>query len=175
MKRITPQNIIFLKPVYVLFVLIPALVFSCASKKEVPKTNTSLEINPKLIFLNYTISKGIDGLKTVDFISKTIVDGKARNSSNKYIKTGQVGDLKCTQLDNKSQILRSVFIKNPLNKIIEFVNDSLQLESKSLKLNKAPLSLRLQLHAETKQIRIAEVIDSLYNTKPLSITKLETK
>ena len=56
------------------------------------------------------------------------------------------------------------------------IRDCIEVEpSKSLKLDKAPLSLRLQLHAETKQIRIAEVIDSLYNTKPLSITKLETK
>lgn len=155
--------------------LILLFVFSCASKKEVPKTESIVEEKPRLIFLNYTITEDANGVKTVDFINKTVADGKARNSSNKYMKTGRIGDLKCSQLNNKSQILQSIFIKNPLNKTIEFVNDSLQLESKALKLKKTPLSLRLQLHAKTEHIIIAEVTDSLQNTKPLYITKLEIK
>jgi len=148
---------------------------SCASKKDAAKSEYIVEINPKLIFLNYTITEEVNGTKTVDFISKTVTDGKARNSSNKYIKTGRIGDLKCSQFDNKSEILQSVFIKNPLNKTIEFVNDSFQLESKALKLKKVSFSLRLQLHPNTKKIVISEVIDSLQNVNPLYINKLETK
>ena len=148
---------------------------SCASKKDVAKSENIVEINPKLIFLNYTLTEEVNGAKTIDFISETVTDGKARNRSNKYIKIGRIGDLKCSQLDNKSEILKSIFIKNPLNKSNEFVNDSLQLESKASKLKKVSFSLRLQLHPNTKKIVISEIIDSLQNVNPLYINKLETK
>ena len=148
---------------------------SCATKKDIPKSEPVVELNPKLIFLNYTLTEDANGNKTVAFISKTVTDGKARNLGNKYIKTGSIGDLKCSQLDENAQNLRSVFIKNPLNKTIEYINDSLQFESKSLKLKKTPFTLRLQLHPEAESIVIAEVIDSLQNITPLYITKLETK
>jgi hypothetical protein len=160
---------------YSLLVFILLFIFSCAAKKEIPKTESIVEVNPKLIFLNYTISEDDNSVKTVDFISKKIADGKARNSSNKYMRTGHIGDLKCSQLDNKSQTLQSVFIKNPLNKTIEFLNDSLEFQSKSLTLKRAPISLRLQLNSKTEHIIISEIIDSLQNTKPLLITKLNVK
>ena len=62
-----------------------------------------------------------------------------------------------------------------MNKSNEFVNDSLQLESKASKLKKVSFSLRLQLHPNTKKIVISEIIDSLQNVNPLYINKLETK
>ncbi len=155
--------------------LISLLILSCTSRKNYPVTENNIELNPKLIFLNYTITENNKGEKSIDFISKTITEGKARNNNNKYIKTGEIGDLKCSQFDNKNQPLQSVFIKNPLNKTIEFLNDSLQFESKALTLKKTPFSLRLQLHSKTKHIVIAEIMDSSQNTKSLLITKLETK
>ena len=148
---------------------------SCAAKKVVPKPEPIVEVNPKLIFLNYTLTEDVNGNKTVAFISKTVADGKVRNLGDKYIKTGNVGDLKCSQLDQNAQTLRSVFIKNPLNKTIEYVNDSLQFKSKALELKKTSFSLRLQLHPETRNIVIAEVIDSLQNVNPLYHTKIVTK
>ena len=168
MKKIKFQNTI-------LFILIINISFSCVSKKNTVESSSLNETNSKLIFLNYTLSETSNGKKKIEFINKIITDGKLKNNSNKYIKTGSIGDLKCSQLDNKSKTLQSIFIKNPLNKTIEFVNDSLQLESKALKLKKASLSLRLQLNAKTKNIVIAEIIDTLQNTKTLYITKLKTK
>jgi hypothetical protein len=153
------------------------LVFtlSCATKKDIPKSEPIVDINPKLILLNCTLTEDVNGIKTIDFINKTVTDGKARYLGNKYIKTGNIGDLKCSQLDQNSQTLRSVFIKNPLNKTMEFINDSLQFERKALKLKKSSFSLRIQLHPEAESIVIAEIIDSLQNITPLYITKLETK
>ena len=84
---------------YSLLVFILLFIFSCAAKKEIPKTESIVEVNPKLIFLNYTIFEDAKGVKSVHFINKAVVDGKPRNSSNKYIKTGHIGDLKCSQLD----------------------------------------------------------------------------
>lgn len=160
---------------YALLVAMGFVLVSCATKKNISQTEAEIEVNPKLLFLNYIITENISGDKTVQFISKKTVDGKARGRSNKYVTSGKIGDLKCSQLNSKSQILKSIFIKNPLNKTIEFVNDSFLLESKSLRVKKAPLSLRLQLHPDSKQIVISEVIDSLLNNKKLHTTRLNTK
>lgn len=147
---------------------------SCKANKTSYNT-IDVNINPKLIFLNYTITENANKSKTVTFINKTIADGKEKSRSHHYIKTGHIGDLKCSQLDKKSNILQNVFIKNPLLKTIEYTNDSLQFESKSLKLKKAALSIRLQLHPNTEHIKISEIIDSLQHTNTLIFTKLETE
>lgn len=175
MKKIAPQNIIFIKPIYAFLVFILLLVFSCASKKTILKTEPIVEVNPKLIFLNYMLTENVDGIKKIDFISKTIAEGRVRHNKGTHVVTGQIGDLKCSQLDNESQILQSVFIKNPLNKTVEYISDSLEFKSEVLALKKAPLSLRLPLKKETTSIIISEIVDTLQNTKPLFVTKLQTK
>lgn len=173
MKQITQKNSLLATPVYAISVFVFLLVVSCASKKEMPKWDTVVDANPKLIFLNYTITEDTQGFKSVGLISKTITEGKLKSSGNKYVKTGKIGDLKCSQLDIKSQTLRNIFIKNPLNKSIEFINDSLKFESKALKIKKTSFSLRLQLHPKTESIVISEVIDSSLNVMPLSKNKIE--
>jgi len=127
----------------------------------------------KLIFLNYTISQDANGKKHILFINKIITDGKLKNNTETYLKTGSVGDLKCSQLDKDSVEIKTVIIQNPISKIIEYVNDSLIFESKKIELNRAPLSLRLALHDKTKYITISHIIDSLQNTRPLITTKLD--
>ncbi len=145
---------------------------SCGSKKGISQEEIKQESNPKLLFLNYTISKDENGKKSIQFINKIIADGKAKSNSNKYIKIGAIGDLKCSQLDKDSTEINHIIIKNPFIKTIEFVNDSLTFENKRIVLNKAPISLRLQLHSKTKLMVISEIIDSLENSNPLISTKL---
>lgn len=176
MKKIKPKSVFFTYAGYILLkLLLVALSFSCASKKNLNNVETVVEANPKLVFLNYTISEDDNGKKSIEYINQIIADGKARNISNKYLKTGDIGDLKCSQLDKNDKTLQSIVIKNPLVKPIEFINDSLKFESKTLKLKNAPISLRLQLNAKAEQVVIAEIIDSLQHTKHLHTTKLKTK
>ncbi|MFI0428208.1 hypothetical protein [Mariniflexile sp. HMF6888] len=157
-----------------LLIALLALQISCASKRNVTVNETVIEeLPPKLIFLNYTISKDDHGNKHVQFINKIITDGKLKNNTEAYLKTGAVGDLKCSQLDKDSLEIKTVIIKNPLSKIIEYVNDSLIFESKKVELKSAPLSLRLPLHDKTKYITISNIIDSLQNSLPLITTKLD--
>ncbi|PKQ43517.1 hypothetical protein [Confluentibacter flavum] len=159
---------------YLLLIALLALQISCASKKTIEVNETINEaIPPKLIFLNYTISKDANGNKHIQFINKIITDGKLKNNTETYLKTSAVGDLKCTQLDKDSIEIKTVIIENPLSKIIEYVNDSLIFESKKIELNRAPLSLRLALHDKTKYIIISDIIDSLQNSRPLITTKLD--
>ncbi|MEN3322838.1 hypothetical protein VP395_03805 [Mariniflexile soesokkakense] len=156
---------------YTFLLLLLALHISCASKKNIVIENINKDSLPKLVFLNYTISRNDSGEKNIQFINKKITDGKLKN--NNYIKIGEIEDLKCLQLDKDSTEITSVTIKNPLSKIIEFVNDSLIFEKKKTDLQNAPFTIRLQLHSQTKFIAINEVTDSLQNTKTLIITKLD--
>tara|TARA_R110002051_G_scaffold78791_2_gene142445 strand:- start:2204 stop:2632 length:429 start_codon:yes stop_codon:yes gene_type:complete len=139
-------------------------------KKNSPQETKLPESNPKLVFLNYTISKNEYGKKQMAFLNKIVTDGKLKN--NKFPKIGAIGDLKCTQLDKHTNPLQSVIIKNPLSQVIEFVNDSLIFEKKQINLDSRELSLRLQLDSKTKSILISEIIDSLQNTKALIKTEL---
>ncbi|MEW4925109.1 hypothetical protein ABXQ82_15215 [Algibacter sp. 2305UL17-15] len=148
-------------------------MLSCASKKDAVPKDIVINENPKLLFLNYTISKTASGEKNISFHSKMIADGKLKNSNTKYIKTPSVGDLKCSQLSNSLSELHFVYIKNPLNKFIEVLNDSLNFEKRRVVQNKANLSLKLQLHPEAKFIEISEIVDSLNTAKQLIKTKLD--
>jgi len=132
----------------------------------------SEDTTPKLIFLNYTISKDEKGQIHIGFINKIITDGKLKNS-NIFFKTGSKGDLKCSQLDKDSIEITSVIVQNPLVKIIEYVNDSLIFEKKELDLNRSNLSLRLHLHSKTKYISISEITDKPQTGKSLITTKLD--
>ena len=149
------------------------LITSCATKQTTAKNTKIAEAEPKLIFLNYSISKEKNNKTNIEFIDKKTTDGKLKTNSNKYIKSGTVGDLECFQLDKDSKEIASIVLKNPLSKHIEFVNDSLNFEHKKIELNKATFSLRLQLHSQTKFIAIKEIIDSLQNTSTLIITKID--
>lgn len=156
-----------------LLVLLIALQISCALKKPTPINKVINEtLPPKLIFLNYVISKNENNEKNIQFINKTITNGKLKNTA-KLQEMGTIGDLKCSQLNKDSVEITSIIIKNPLSKIIEYVNDSLIFESKKIDLQKTAFSLRLQLHSKTVFIAINEVTDSLQNNKTLIITKLD--
>lgn len=146
---------------------------SCGSKRSIPQADAQSEANPKIIFLNYTISKGDDGHKQALLLNKTITDGKFKKASSNYINSGGIGDLKCAQLDKQSNELQVVAVKNPLSKIVEFVNDSLIFERKQIDLENGTLSLRLQLNTKTKYIVISEIVDSLKQSKPLIKTQLD--
>ena len=147
--------------------------FSCASKKNLVDENVNEASPPKLIFLNYSISKDENNNKNIQFINKIIANGKLKSNSSNYLKTGNIGDLKCSQLNKDSVEIASVIIKNPLSKNIEFINDSLIFENKKIALNKASFSIRLQLRSKTTFIAIKEIKDSLQNASTLNITKLD--
>ena len=147
-------------------------IIACGSKQFAVQENEIPKINPKLIFLNYSISKNENGEKNIKFINQIVTDGKLKSNSMNFLKEPSIGDLKCTQLDKSSNELQILFIENPLKKVIEFVNDSLNFEKKTVNLKNNELSLRLQLNSKTESILISEIIDSLRHTKPLIKTRL---
>ena len=118
-----PQNIALLLTLFVC-----TIMNSCASKKDAIQNSTIEELNPKLIFLNYKISEDLKGTKNIQLINKIITDGKLKN--NTHPNDGVSGDLICNQLDENSNILQSITIKNPLVKTFEYADDSNQFQRK---------------------------------------------
>ena len=163
-----------MKPISSLFLLlILGALASCRSYKNVAKTETTNKVlPPKLIFLNYKISKDDSGNKNIEFINKIVADGKQKNNNNQS-KLGTIGDLKCSQLDQDSAEIESIIIKNPFIKQMEIVNDSLLFENKTIEIRQTPLSIRLQLHNKRKFIAVNKIIDTLQYTKSLYITKID--
>ena len=147
------------------------LMVACASQKNIEPKPISQELHPKLLFLNYIISKDETG-KSITLVNNIITDGKLKSNGNKYLKKGTIDDLKCSQLNSDSIEISHVYLKNPLFKTIEYINDSLIFENKYLELDRAALSIKLQLENTTKFIMISEIIDTLQHTKPLITTKL---
>ncbi len=152
--------------------LVLICITACTTTKRVAQNTTVEELNPKLIFLNYTISENNKGKKNIQFINKIITDGKLKISSNEYIKSGIAGDLICTQLDKNSNILQSITIKNPLVKIFEYVDDSKTFKTKKVELKDTEFSLKLKLEPNAQYISIYEIEKKLAQTKPLIKTKI---
>lgn len=164
-----------------LFLFISFLLSSCAAKlkkandglpnelKQNQITNTTSKVitNDKIIFLNYSISKKDTGVKKIELISKIIAEGKIKKNSNKFITKESIGDLQCIQMDDSKTPLKSVFIENPLSKIIEYVNESNALEKRKIETNTIPFSIRVQLEPQTKFIVINEIMAP--NKKALSL------
>lgn len=145
------------------------LFTSCGIKKTGIANNN---FPPKLIFLNYQIEKLENGEKSVQFINQIITDGKLKGNSNKYLKEGVTGDLKCNQIDKNGMILHSTVVKNPLTKNIEYVDHSKNFKLKQVVLDSSQFSLRMQLHPKAKYISLIEIKELNKNTKPLIKTKL---
>lgn len=152
-----------LKFAYACIVLIS---ISCGTKRN----PVSQEIKPvdssKLLFINYVIEANEDG-KRAKVLNQIITDGRLKRHHKKITNNPTTGDFKCTQLNKKSSEVTAVYIKNPLVSIIETVNDSLGFTLQKIEQRRATLSLKLQLHPDTKSIALSHVIDSLNNVVEL--------
>lgn len=144
-----------------------SLLYTCGNSKSTLAYDTEIDVDPKIIFLTYSISQDENGNQSVQFISQKIVDGKIKISPSTSIKNGKAGDLICYQLDKKSNVLNSVLIPDPLNKTIEFVDETNQFQTKTINATKTQFSIRLQLKNNTKHITISNFADkqTLIKTK----------
>ncbi len=122
MKSTTTYKITFL-------LLVCFSFFSgCKNSKAISENQSEIEGSPKILFLNYTIEKALNGKRSIQFINKKIVDGKLKLIPFDSIEDGISGDLVFTELDKKSKVLNEILIKNPLVKTIEYVDESKEAE-----------------------------------------------
>jgi hypothetical protein len=142
---------------------------SCGSHKNSEPTQSSIESNPKIIFLNYSIKKTANGNRSIRFLNKIVTEGKLKNVP--YDEVGVSSDLLFFQLDKKSNILQRSIIKNPLVKNIEYLNDSRGFQRKQINLDSTQFSIRLQLKPNTKYISISDF--STFENQEKTLIKTE--
>lgn len=161
-----PKIIAFFKLYPLLFCVVIAV--SCGTNKEVAPSKKTSEVKdiPKIVFLNYSIKKNKNGDKTVALLNSKKVEGKLKHQKKILDKNPNLGDLVCVQLDGASATLSQQLIKNPLQKRVEYVDESKHFKVAEMELDSAEFSVRLQLYPETQYI----VING--EQRPLLLTKI---
>ncbi|NJX14797.1 hypothetical protein [Tamlana crocina] len=161
MKCILPHRIIKTVSFFGLMVLI---CLSCAGRKYAANVSDGIEKSNSIIFLNYKVKKRADGKIEIEHLNHLVREGRLKK---RFDGAGQEGDLEVVQLDKDHRLLSRMLIKNPLRKTLEFADESKGLQTKTLNLDEATFSVRMQLHPETKQISIKPFSEdkSLIQTK----------
>ncbi len=142
------------------------LCLSCAGKKQAVHYSVGLETSNSIIFLNYKMNKLTDGKREVEYLNHVMREGRLKKH---FDEVGQEGDLEVVQLDKKNRVLSRMIIKNPLKKTLEFVDESKEFQTKTLHLDEAPFSVRMQLHPETRVISVKPFSED----KTLNQTKID--
>lgn len=175
MLNFTPHiyRLFVLKPfdtykINLLLLICLSLFFGCKNSKSISSNPSEIERTPKILFLNYSIENTSNGNRVIQFINKKIVDGKLKPNQFESIENAIVGDLIFTELDKKSKVLNQILIKNPLIRRIEYVNDSKNFKTKTIKSDKMQFSIRLQLKNTTKYVTISNFAE----TEPLIKTQI---
>ena len=128
------------------------LLMSCSVSKNTssPSSDESeADDSPRILFLNYEITRdSLNSTYTAQLINTVVANG-----SLKYDRTPPIqpekGDLELQVLDTKQQIMTTLYISNPLDKSVEFVNDTGELQHKIISLETAQFSIRLQVEPGT--------------------------
>jgi len=149
------------------FLIFLFLIHSCASVNE---QSSEKEEPNRIVFVTYKIKKNKGNETEVSFLNHKLVDGKIKGYSNNDLNTTE-GDLKCTFLDNKRTVLQVVNIKNPLKRIVEYVNDSGNLEKRLIELDSSQFIIRAPFIKNTQYLELREVTKGEKQKKLLS-TKL---
>jgi hypothetical protein len=147
------------------FLIVLFVIISCATTKN--QTHEKKE-PAKIVFLTYNIQKNPE--TQITFLKQKLVEGKIKGYSNKVTNQSE-GDLECSFLDAKKNVLQVVNIENPLKKIVEYVNDSDNLEKRIIELDSTQFIIRAPYIENTKYLEISEISKDK-TTKKLLTTKL---
>jgi hypothetical protein len=139
-----------------IYVILLMLLAGCTSLKTHTIDNTTDDVSitstPKIIFINYKVSKKIDETIKVDLINKIIAEGSLKMNDQK--ENNNDNNFTCTQIDKNLLPIDSLYISNPLIKNIEFITPSGLLDKKRIELDSTEFSVRMQLNPRTKFITL---------------------
>ena len=101
--------------------------------------------SPRILFLNFEISRDtVNATYTAHLINAAEAKGSVKIVATPPLQP-EKGDLALEVLDADQGIMKTIYITNPLDKPMEFVNDARELEYKMISLDTAEFSVRLQL------------------------------
>jgi len=122
----------------------------------------------QMIFLTYHFQKSGDNLE-ITYIKNSIAEGRIKGYT-KEKQHDELGNLECTLLDKDYKTLETLFIENPLEKVIEFVNESGDLEKRMIDLEKTDFTFRMPFQDTVKYVRMQLLSNS--ETQNFVLTKL---
>ena len=124
------------------------MLLSCNVSKNTritPSVDSIAKDSPRILFLNYEISRdGVSETYSARLINTVAAEGSLKKAPASPVQAA-MGDLELQVLDVNEQLLSTHLIPNPLDKFVEFVNDTGTLEQKKVSLESAQISVRLQV------------------------------
>jgi hypothetical protein len=131
-----------------LILCLGSMLVSCSVSKQTnstPSRQDSPSDSPGILFLNYEISRDDQNSSySARLINQFVAEGRLKSSKSLPLKPVP-GDLEVQVLDKNQRIVETIHIPNPLDKTVEFVKDTGELEQKMISLDSAEFSVRLQL------------------------------
>lgn len=138
-----------------------AIVVSCSTVKKTSNTEpvhgktTAAEIvSPQILTLVFKITKG-DSVYLTDIL---LSPGVLKESIYPENSNG-IGDLSLSLFNDSNTGCRTIIIPDPLKKRVEFSDDNINIKSKSLDLENANFSLRVQYETCMRQISVSRIVD----------------
>lgn len=132
----------------ILLLCMGSFSMSCSVSKntgDLTSTGNKPDDSPRILFLNYEITRdSINSTYTARLINTVQADGSLKKDSTPFNKP-VTGDLELQLLNANQQVLTTLYIANPLDKSVEFVNDAGELQQKMISLETAQFSVRLQV------------------------------
>lgn len=128
-----------------------SLMISCGAPRHAGDpvdSEVKTEDSPRILFLNFEITRDtLNSTFTARLINKVAVAGKIKSAPVPAIQS-ESGDLELQVLDRNQQPMKTLYISNPLDKVVEFVNDRGELQKNVISLDVAEFSVRFQLEAD---------------------------
>lgn len=111
------------------------------------------KVTDSMIFLTYHIKKSEDVTPTISHLKTVLAKGRIKgfHEEKELMKTG---NLTCDLLDKELKVIETLYIKNPLEKIVEFVNDSDNLEKRLISLDSTDFAFRMPYNEAAKYVRM---------------------
>lgn len=137
----------------VIFVLITHYV-SCKIPKQSVSPNITNDFDkPLIVFLGGSILyDSVYQIYQMKLTDKVITKGRIKKQTN-HPTIYKENRLKYCLLDKNNQIISSFYMQNPLDKTVEYIDENSGLmRTRSIRLNNAPFSLRIQLTSHSKYI-----------------------
>jgi len=144
----------------ILLLCMGSILISCSVPKNTGSRSSNEgnpEDSPKILFLNFEITRdSVNSTYTAQLINTVVANG-----SLKYDRTPPIqpekDDLELQVLDSKQQIMTTIYISNPLDKSVEFVNDAGELQQKMISLETAQFSVRLQVEPDAHSTLLTRI------------------
>jgi hypothetical protein len=156
MKRVRTRFLAIL-----LYIVVTSLISCHAYKISTSpiSTENEAEESPRILFLDYQVSRDtLDTKFMAQLINMLTVKGKIKEGHAAPDQPG-LGDLELVVQDSQQQIMTQLYIPNPLDRSVEYVNSTGQLERKMVHLDSAQFSIRLQIEPGASFIVLKRMID----------------